>query len=915
MPDLDEAAIFHVARRIDAPEARRLYLQQVCAGDTALQARIEALLRVHDENRGFLEPPAEGPPRPTTADAPVTEGPGTPIGPYKLLEQIGEGGFGAVFVAEQHQPVRRMVAVKILKRGMETRQVVARFEAERQALALMDHPNIARVLDGGETASGRPYFVMELVKGVPITRYCDAHQLTPRERLELFVPVCRAVQHAHQKGIIHRDLKPTNVLVAAYDGKPVPKVIDFGVAKALGQPLTDRTLFTGLGSVIGTLEYMSPEQAEFNAADIDTRADIYSLGALLYELLTGTTPLTKDRLKQVALLEVLRLIREEEPPKPSTRLSESKESLPSISAQRKLEPARLNRELRGELDWIVMKALDKDRARRYDTANGLARDIERYLQDETVEACPPSAGYRLRKFARKHRHLLGAGATFVVLLVAGAGVSIWQALRATAAEQRAVAAQTGEAEQRKQAEAVLEFVQKHILAAARPKDRPGGLGHDVSLRRAVEAALPVVDKSFTEQPLLEARLRMTLGTSFWYLGDSKTAAAQYHRAREIYSELLGPDDPATLESTGDLATAYADLGYYADALQLRGDTLARRKATLGPDHPDTIQSMRNLADSYFDVNRRDDAVRLDEETLALAKAKLGLDDERTLGIMNNLALDYSAVNRLEDALRLHQQTFELAKAKFGPDHLDTLRYMSNLAKGYADLERHEEARELREKVLPLQKAKLDPDHPDVLNTMFNLANTYGFLHRYAEALKLHQEVLKVRKAKLDPDSHHIYWSMWGVAANLYMLGRGADAVPITDEILHRAANLKIQPDLLGVANRRLEYFQKKNDPAGCRTTAELWEGLHRTDDRSLFNAACYRAVTAAVTRAADKSPEAARRADADADRAMAWLQQAVGAGYKNVAKLRQDKDLEVLRDRADFRKLLAEVEARAQGEK
>jgi serine/threonine protein kinase/Flp pilus assembly protein TadD len=417
----NEEAIFHAALALDDAGQRSAYLDEACSNQPELRRRVEALLCRCAEAQGPLDRPVPSPV--VTTDEPIVERPGAVFGPYKLLEQIGEGGFGIVFMAEQQEPIRRKVALKVLKPGMDTRQVIARFEAERQALALMDHPNIARVLDAGATETGRPYFVMELVRGIPITDYCDQNQLTPRERLDLFLPVCQAVQHAHQKGIIHRDIKPSNVLVTLHDGTPVPKIIDFGIAKALGQQLTDKTLYTGFAQMIGTPLYMSPEQAEMSGLDVDTRSDIYSLGVLLYELLTGATPFDKERFKQVGYDEMRRIIREEEPPRPSTRISTLGEAAATVSTNRKSDPKRLSHLLRGELDWIVMKCLEKDRNRRYATVSAFTADVLRYLNDEPVQACPPSLRYRLRKLARRNKTALAiAACLFLVLAIFGGGV-------------------------------------------------------------------------------------------------------------------------------------------------------------------------------------------------------------------------------------------------------------------------------------------------------------------------------------------------------------------------------------------------------------------------------------------------------------------------------------------------------------
>jgi serine/threonine protein kinase/tetratricopeptide (TPR) repeat protein len=547
-PDPNQAkALFLEAVEKHAPEAWPAFLDQACAGQPELRQRVEVLLAAHQEAGTAAHQAAEGAASAPSEGTESAAGPGTVIGPYKLVQEIGEGGMGTVWMAQQTEPVKRLVALKLIKPGMDSRQVIARFEAERQALALMDHPNIARVLDAGATDTGRPYFVMELVKGVPITRYCDEHRLTPRERLELFVPVCSAIQHAHQKGIIHRDIKPSNVLVALYDGVPVPKVIDFGVAKAAGPQLTEQTLVTGFGMVVGTLEYMSPEQAQLNQLDIDTRSDLYSLGVLLYELLTGTTPLDRKRLKQAAILEMLRIIREEEPPRPSTRLSTT-EQLPSIAVDRGLEPKQLNSTVRGELDWIVMKALEKDRNRRYETANGFAQDIQRYLADEPVQACPPSLGYRLGKFARRNRGRLATAAVLGLALLVGAGSLGWTALERAARQSEAskevrLALEQAEAlqEQSKRAEALAALERAELLLRQAAPD-PGRAERLAALKERLAAEIR--DQEFItqfEDIRLRAQSQVNVQTGHF---DARAIFSQIQEALRHYGLDIGARTPA-----------------------------------------------------------------------------------------------------------------------------------------------------------------------------------------------------------------------------------------------------------------------------------------------------------------------------------------------------------------------------------
>ncbi len=808
--------VFDLVLEVPADE-RASVLERECGGDAGLKERILAMIAAAEDEQFLGEATVVGS---HSADQTIhsagRERAGDQVGRYKLLEQIGEGGFGSVWAAEQREPVKRRVALKIIKLGMDTKQVIARFEAERQALALMDHPNIAKVLDAGSTDTGRPFFVMELVKGVPILDYCDTEKLDTRARLELFMKVCHAIQHAHQKGIIHRDIKPTNVLITLHDGVPVPKVIDFGIAKATNQELTNKTIYTEHRQMIGTPAYMSPEQAEMSGLDIDTRSDIYSLGVLLYELLTGTTPFDTKSLMEAGFAEMMRIIRETEPHKPSTRLSSLGNTATRTAEQRRVDVHKLSTQLRGDLDWIVMKCLEKDRTRRYETANGLAADIVRHLSDEPVLAGPPSAKYKLAKFIKRNRGQVIAGgvvAAALVLGVVGTSAGMAWALkekdRADTEATNASLAAAAEKEARLDAEAneqkakaEAERAERELARATEIKrlitemlqsvDPEEAQGADTTLLKGIldDASQRLAKGEITDE-LIAAELHQVVGRVYRQLALYSEAEAHTPLAFDIRARVLGEDDPKTLDSMAELGLLCLDQRRYAEAEPLLAQCSETRGRVLGKEHPETIGSMQDLGRLFLAQKRYAEAEPLLLESLEMRRRILGNEHKDTITAIGNQSALYWNSGRRSEAEPLLIEVWEALRRTVGEDHPDTLQAMNNVGVMYRELGRYAEAEPILTDCLEKRRRVMGAEHPKALESMNNLALLHSAQARYAAVEPLFVETLGIQRRRLG-DEHPDTLQSMNKLASLYMVqGRYAEAEPLFLE------KLEVQKRVLG----------------------------------------------------------------------------------------------------------------------
>jgi len=773
------------------------------------------------------------------------------IGAYRVLRKLGEGGMGQVWLAEQTTPVTRQVALKIIKAGRYDSSALQRFDLERQSLAIMDHPAIAKVFDAASTPEGQPYFVMEYVPGLPITNYCDQKKLTIRERLDLFIRVCEGVQHAHQKAIMHRDLKPTNILVADVDGRPLPRIIDFGIAKATSSQPSDQTMVTQVGGILGTPGYISPEQADPSVLDVDVRTDVYSLGVILYELLTASTPFDPKQWKTKPFHEVLRQLREDDPPRPSTRMNAEVETSACTTENRKTEPDQLVRQLRGDLDWITLKALEKDRSRRYDSCSELAADIRRYLEDRPVLATPPSFRYRAGKFIRRNRMAVVAASTVSLLLVALAVSMTIQAIRIAKERDRA-----------NREAAAAKSVSEFLTGLFKVSDPGESRGNSITARQILDKGVQQIDAGLAGQPEVQARLMGTMGEVYWSLGLYRRADPLFEKAVATRRRLLGPEHPDTLQSIYLSAKNLNDEGQYAEAEKRLRTVLEAQRRVLGPNHPDTVKSMIAIAGVIYEEGRYQEAEKLQRELLDLQRHMPVRDEQREAMTMNNLATNLTAQNRYGESELLFAQTVELERRLFGPEHPVTLQSMSNMVRTFNNERKYSEAETLARHTLDIQRRVLGQDHEDTQWTIHNLAVAFRESGRPQEAEPLFRETMIVREKTLGPEHPDTLGS--------------AEELAVTLDVLHR------YPEAAALYRRAIEVQRRVlgND--------------HPVTASTKYNLACNEALIG-------------RRADA-----IAVLRDAVDHGLpvETALAMDRDEDLKSLHSDARFQALVADVKNR-----